>query len=277
MRVISMLSLAATLTTATLMQQTTASETSTVPELSNRLSHSPLAPCPDKTTPDARVRVASWNIKAARAAPLDTLAAEMRAMQADVIALQEVDVGTRRSGNSDQPAALAAALGFHYAFAASIRWDDGDYGLALVSKWPLAHVERHRVGVSTVSEPRIVLAVTICTAGGALRILNHHADDQPAARARGFADVQRIVKAAAGRGVLVVGDMNEDGDGPGIRMLRTSGLSDLGARAGVSTSDAGRIDYVFADGPLLPHASAARVWQTDKSDHDAVLTDLRWP
>src|SRR5687767_5798011 len=89
-----------------------------VAELSNALTHSPLAACPrpDPTRTPTRVRVASWNIKAARSSSVGALAAEMRAMQADVIALQEVDVRTRRSGFVDEPTALAAALGFHYVF-----------------------------------------------------------------------------------------------------------------------------------------------------------------
>lgn len=197
-------------------------------------------------------------------------------MTADVIAVQEVDVRTRRSGYVDQPIALAAALDYQYAFAASIRWDEGDYGLAVLSKWPLVAVERHRVGATDRAEPRIVLDVTICVAGRPLRILNHHADDDPDARALGFVDVKRILQAAAGGDVLMLGDMNEHGDGPGVRMARDSGLVDLGARAGMSTSAGGRIDYVFADGPLSRHVSSARVWQTDKSDHDAVLADLLW-
>jgi endonuclease/exonuclease/phosphatase family metal-dependent hydrolase len=274
MRLVLTLVLAATVATATFAQQTRRPR---VPELSQLFSHSPLAACPGRTKATApRVRIASWNIKAARAAPLDALAAEMRAMDADVIALQEVDVRTRRSGDVDQPGTLAARLGFHHVFAASIRWNEGDYGLALVSKWPLVHVERRRVGVTDPGEPRIVLDATVCVAGRPLRILNHHADDLAATRARSFADVQQIAAAAIGHGLLLVGDLNEGADGPGIRMLRASGLVDLGAEGGVSTSDAGRVDYVFADPQLARHASAARVWRTSNSDHHAVLTDLDW-
>lgn len=269
-----MLVMAITVATAAQSQQT---RQPLVPELSQRFDHSPLAPCsgrPETTAP--RVRIASWNIKAARTATLDALAEEMRAMDADVIALQEVDVHTRRGGNVDQPGTLAARLGFHYVFAASIRWSEGDYGLALLSKWPLVRVERHRVGVTDAGEPRIVLDATVCVAGRPLRILNHHADDLPATRARSFADVQQIVTATTGHRLLLMGDLNETDDGPGISMLRATGLVDLGAEKAVSTSDWGRIDYVFADPQLARHASAVRVWPTDKSDHHAVLVELDW-
>jgi len=268
--------LAVAVTPAPRAQQRQTTPATVVAPLSNLLNHSRLGPCQDPSRTEQRVRIATWNIKAARVASLEAVAAEMRAMAADVVAVQEVDVRTRRSGYVDQPAALAAALDFQYAFAASIRWDQGDYGLALLSKWPLVAVERRRVGATDRAEPRIVLDATICVAGRPLRILNHHADDEPAARAGGFADVRRILQTAAGRGVLMVGDMNEHADGPGLRTVRDSGLVDLGAPTGMSTSDAGRVDYVFADGPIARHASGVRVWQTDKSDHHAVIADLRW-
>jgi endonuclease/exonuclease/phosphatase family metal-dependent hydrolase len=197
-------------------------------------------------------------------------------MEADVIALQEVDVRTRRSGFVDQPAAISSALGFNYVFAASILWDEGHYGLALVSRWPLVHVERHRMGGADLGEPRIVLDVRLCVAGRPLRVLNHHADRRNAARALGFVDLQRIARAARGHGLLVMGDMNERADGPGIRSLLDAGLVDLEADGTSSTPRNRRIDYLFADTTLSPHAAAARVWTTDKSDHHALLTDLEW-
>jgi endonuclease/exonuclease/phosphatase family metal-dependent hydrolase len=259
-----------------------------VAKLSDRLTHSPLVVCartdttPARTAASAkasagtRVRVASWNIKAARTAPVDALAAEMRAMKADVVALQEVDVRTRRSGFVDEPTALSAALGFNYAFAASILWDEGHYGLALLSKWPLVHVARRRVGGADLGEPRIVLDVTLCAAGRPLRILNHHADRRPNARALGFADLQRIATSAIGSGVLVMGDMNEYADGPGMRALFDAGLVDLGARGALKTAPGGRIDFILGDGVVARRASDVGVWPTDKSDHNALFTDLEW-
>jgi endonuclease/exonuclease/phosphatase family metal-dependent hydrolase len=245
---------------------------------SELLTHSALETCAPAgpTRASARARFASWNIKAARSAAVSDLIAEMRAMEADVIALQEVDVRTRRSGFVDQPATISSALGFNYAFAASILWDEGHYGLALVSRWPLVHVARHRMGGADLGEPRIVLDVTVCVAGRPLRVLNHHADRRNAARELGFVELQRIATAARGHGLLVMGDMNERADGPGIRSLLDAGLVDLEADGTSSTPRSRRIDYLFADAALSPHAAAARVWTTDKSDHHALLTDLEW-
>lgn len=250
-----------------------------VTELSDLLTHSPLEKCRKteaQTAVTKPLRVGTWNIRAAQSAPVGMLAAEIRAMQVDVIALQEVDVRTRRGGFVDEPTELATALGLQYVFAASIKWDEGHYGLALLSRWPLVNVERHRLSSTPEAEPRIVLDVTVCAAGRPLHVLNLHADRRTASRALGFADLGRIVHSEIGRGVLVLGDLNEYPDAPGVRSLIDAGFVDLGAGDAANTVGMGRVDYLLADPPLARLASTARVWTTDKSDHHAVLADLTW-
>ena len=250
-----------------------------VVELSDLLTHSPLVTCRSGDAGSAegprRLRVASWNIRAAQSAPVEMLAAEMRAMQADVFALQEVDVRTRRGDFVDQPGGLATALGFHYVFAASIEWDEGHYGLAVLSRWPLIKVQRHRVDSTPDAEPRIVLEVTICAEGRPLHMFNHHADRRTASRALGLAHLKRIVQGEIGSGILVLGDLNEYPDAPGVRSLIQAGLVDLSATSRQHVGG-GRVDYLLVDERLARIASPARVWPTDKSDHHALLTDLEW-
>lgn len=251
-----------------------------IAELSDLLTHSPLTKCRKDDARAAvgskRLRIATWNIHAAQSAPVDMLAAELRAMQADIIALQEVDIGTRRGGFVDEPGELAKALGFQYVFAASIKWDEGHYGLAVLSRWPLTKVKRHRLDGTPEAEPRIVLDVTACVNGRPLHLLDHHADRRTASRALGFADLRRIVQDDVGHGILVMADLNEYPDAPGIRSLIDAGLVDLSAASPANTVGTGRIDYLLADGPLARLVSTTRVWPTDKSDHHALLADLEW-
>jgi endonuclease/exonuclease/phosphatase family metal-dependent hydrolase len=204
------------------------------------------------------------------------LAAEMRAMEADVFALQEVDVRTRRGNFVDEPVELATALGFQYGFAASIKWDEGHYGLAVLSRWPLTNVRRHRLDSTPEAEPRIVLDVTLCAGGKSLRMFNLHADRRTASRALGLAHLKRIVHGDIGRGILVLGDLNEYPDAPGVRSLIDAGFVDLSAVNPQNTVGTGRVDYLLADSVLARRASATRVWPTDKSDHHALITDLEW-
>jgi len=248
--------------------------------LSDLMPHSPLAACRATDSRDATasspLRIATWNIHAARSAPITELAAELAAMEADIVALQEVDVRTRRGGFVDEPQELSKALGVHYAFAASIKWDEGDYGLAVLSRWPLVAVRRHRLSYARGTEPRILLEVTVCARGRPLHLFTHHADRRIAQRATGFAELRHILQPHVGRGVLVVGDFNEYPDGPGVRSLIETGLVDVGAGRLGNTVRTGRVDYVFADAPMARLISSARLWLTDKSDHQAVLAELAW-
>jgi len=241
------------------------------------IAHSALAPCEAREPAAARrpLRVATWNIRASRTAPLDAIGAELAAFDADVIALQEVDVRVRRTGFVDQPTALAVALGYHYAFTASIKWDGGDYGLAMLSRWPLAEVRRHRIEHPETRELRIVLDTTVCADGRPLRILNHHADVRDAPRQSSLADLAALARPHVGRGVVVLGDFNDIPEAAGIHALLGSGLHDLGAAGNERTASEGRIDYVLVDAPLAG-ATSARVWTTAKSDHNAVIADLTW-
>lgn len=248
--------------------------------LSDELTYSPLVTCPGDvlrvSDQPRRSRIVSWNIRAARSAPVEAIAAELRDMEADVVALQEVDVRTRRSGFVDEPTVLAHALGFHFVFAASIKWDEGDYGLAVLSRWPLVDIRRHRIEHLPGAEPRIILETTVCANGRPLRLFNHHADGRAASRDPGFVEVRRILEDEVGRGILVAGDFNELPDAPGVNSLLDAGLIDLGGESPTNTADSGRIDYLLADDPLARLMSSARVWITDKSDHHAVLADLEW-
>jgi endonuclease/exonuclease/phosphatase family metal-dependent hydrolase len=246
--------------------------------LSDTLTHSAVVACPAsavrRSAAPAVVRVATWNIGAARHAPIAAIAAELQAMQADIIALQEVDHRLRRSGFSDQPGTLATALGFHYVFAASIKWEGGDYGLALLSRWPLVSVERHRVDVVGVGEPRIVLEAVVCANGRPFRVFNHHADIGGAARTASLARLLEVVRPRLGRGLLVAADLNAAPHIDGVRALVGAGLVDVGAERDEPTFPHGRIDYLLADVVLTKGLRRAQVWVTDKSDHHAVIAEF---
>jgi len=250
-----------------------------IAELSDTLLHSRLEPCNaigEGPAPPARARVATWNIQGARTAPVEMIADEIHAMQADVVALQEVDIGTRRGGLVEQPTELARALGYHYAFAAAIKWDGGDYGLAFLSRWPLSEVRRHRLETVLGAEPRIVLEATVCVGGRRLVLFNHHADGRPATRQTGLEQVRGVLEPHIGRGILVAGDFNETTDGPGVSGLVQAGLVDLGSGTSEFTTSGGRIDLLLADRVFASHFAGLHVWPTSKSDHNAVVAEFDW-
>jgi len=75
---------------------------------------------------------------------LPAIAAVIKKADPDLVALQEVDVQTTRSGTDVHEAEqLAALTGMHCYFFKSIDVYDGAYGNAILSKYPIVHAEGH--------------------------------------------------------------------------------------------------------------------------------------
>ncbi|MBR2013437.1 MAG: endonuclease/exonuclease/phosphatase family protein [Clostridia bacterium] len=66
----------------------------------------------------------------------------MREIDADIVGLQEVDINNSRSFNVDQPKWLAEQLGYeHYYFTQTVDKGEGDYGHAILSRFPIKDIE----------------------------------------------------------------------------------------------------------------------------------------
>ena len=97
------------------------------------------APVSPAVPQDGReVRVLVFNIHAGKDAKgqnnLAAVADLATSVAADVVLLQEVDRGTKRSGNVDQVRALATRSGYASAFGRSLDYDGGQYGIAVLSR-----------------------------------------------------------------------------------------------------------------------------------------------
>jgi endonuclease/exonuclease/phosphatase family metal-dependent hydrolase len=233
-----------------------------------------LEPCSGDTTEAAPLRLATWNMKAARDAPLERVAEEIAAMDVDVIALQEVDISARRTGEVDQPRVLAETLGYGYTFAAALYWDGGVYGLAVLARLPFVSVERHRLEDVASSEPRIALDVSLCRAGRLVRVIGVHADVDATAAGRQVRMAAELAGADASGLVALVGDFNQSPSDPGPVAATELGLVDLFAGDERPTGFGRRIDYVFAGPELAADFTRRELWQTSVSDHHAVIVDF---
>ena len=87
-----------------------------------------------------KIRVVSYNIRNGHDVchDMSLLADDILSVGADVVGLQEVDVGTSRVGGRDTLRELARALGWeHYAFCRAIDFAGGQYGTAILSRYPI--------------------------------------------------------------------------------------------------------------------------------------------
>src|ERR1044072_9807913 len=88
--------------------------------------------------PSERLRVATYNVHGC--VGMDGQRSEGRiteviaTMSADIVGLQELDLGRARSAHVDQAALIAEELGWKYHFHPAIRSGDEQYGNAIVSR-----------------------------------------------------------------------------------------------------------------------------------------------
>ncbi len=112
-----------------------------------------------------RLRVLTYNIHHAEGTDgvidYERLAGIISDLQPDVVALQEVDRGTRRTGGVDQAARLAELTGMHHVFGTAMHYSGGRYGNALLSRFPVEAPKTHRLPFRFGQEPRAALAARI--------------------------------------------------------------------------------------------------------------------
>ena len=96
--------------------------------------------------PTEGVTLMSYNVRSGKGLDdkrdLDRTAAVIRAAQADVVALQEIDSAARRSGGKDVAAVLGKKCSMYHTFSKAIDFDGGGYGVALLSREKPVAVQR---------------------------------------------------------------------------------------------------------------------------------------
>lgn len=101
--------------------------------------------CKNGTGEPLKLRFASYNIFHGGRADYDMsrIAKNITDNGIDVIGIQEVDRGVARSGGIDTLAELSRATGYlHYAFFKTLDLGGGDYGIAVLSKYPIRATDK---------------------------------------------------------------------------------------------------------------------------------------
>lgn len=224
------------------------------------------------------LRVMTWNVhgcvgRSGRFEPERVLEA-VAAVDADIVALQEVDGRRHLAGDVDTFEALAARHGGSCFAARTIVTDDGDYGHMLLSRWPLADCERLALSVAG-REPRLAIVATVRRPGLDITVVAAHLGLRAGERRRQIEAIARALDRRDGGAAVVLGDFNEwRRRGLATRLL----CPPFRAVAALPSFPAQRpllaLDRIWCRAPLEPRAAHTLIEARDASDHLAVVADL---
>lgn len=252
------------------------------------------------------MRVATFNILHGRSVhdgevKLDRLAEAIGELDADIVALQEVDLDQERSGKADLTAVAAEAMrAVSHRFVAAIAGTPGatwmaatgreqpgtsGYGIALLSRfpaetWQVVRLPRipmrfpmylpgpNRVQIVK-EEPRAAMIGTFDTPLGSLTVANTHLSFVPGWNRVQMRHLVRDLRGFRGPRMLV-GDLNMSPPTP----ARWAGMRPLGEALTFPADVPDRqLDHVLTDDPRLrvDHCEAVRL---PLSDHRALVVDI---
>lgn len=154
---------------------------------------------------------------------IDAIAKVINHSKADVVALQEVDKYTKRSGNIDEAKEIAMKTGLHYQFFKAIDHDGGEYGLAILSRFPLKKTKLIPLPQEIKAEERILAYVTLKIGKGQrLVFANTHLDATRTHENRNL-QMKHIMTELSriNLPVILCGDLNSVAGSDAINLLDT--------------------------------------------------------
>jgi len=231
------------------------------------------------------LRVMTYNIHVGvgmdKKLDLKRIAAVINQEHPDVVGLQEVDRGVKRTQQIDEMVELAKLTRMEYAFAYNLDYQGGHYGVAVLSRFPIMAIDHRRYGNTREKERRGLIRVELKVNNRIVHFVTTHLDYQYE-DGRVY-ETRQLLQALDGiKGpLIVVGDFN-DLPGSETHRMMTEKFRDAWTESGASSEGlsypadkpAKRIDYIFyrASDPVR----GRRAWtiNTLASDHLPVAADL---
>lgn len=123
------------------------------------------------SSPSPVIRILTYNIHHGEGSDgvvdLERLARVIASAAPDLVALQEVDEKTERSGGVSQVSELGRLTGLRAVFGEAMPFQNGGYGVGVLSRWPVVSVHNRPLPQPVPDrEPRTALTVTVRPAAG---------------------------------------------------------------------------------------------------------------
>ncbi len=235
-----------------------------------------------------RLRILSYNIHHAEGVDgkldVERIANVVKATSPDLVALQEVDRITRRSQGVDQAMELGRQTGMEVVFGANIDLQGGQYGNAVLSRFPIVDSENHSLPNLRQGEQRGVLVASIqakassSTSADPLVFLATHFDHRrdEAERIASAKFVNELVSDDE-RPMILAGDINDTPSSETLGKLRDvwSSASDQPLATIPVDQPTRQIDFVlFRPADRWRVVEARVVEERLASDHRPLLVEL---
>ena len=234
-------------------------------------------------------RVISYNIHHCNPPALkgvidtDSIAVVIKESGADIALLQEVDVKMIRSRGEDQAKVLAQKSGLkYYYFYKAIDFSGGDYGVAILSKFPLSEFSSYKLDNHIESEQR-VLGTAVAELQGGVKILlaTTHLDLIKENRIKQIAEIDSILRNPV-YPLVLGGDFNAKPESEEMLLMskRFSASTQSYSPTFPNLNPDRVIDYIFirnSTGELssiLKFTNHKVLNGIDASDHLPVVTDI---
>ncbi|MEP3482680.1 MAG: endonuclease/exonuclease/phosphatase family protein [Fuerstiella sp.] len=197
----------------------------------------------------------------------------------DIVGLAEVDMHCRRSGKVNQAAELGRALGMHSAFGKFMDHDGGQYGMGILSKYPI--VEVTALDLPPGGEPRIALMAEVRLPNNQNVFVVHVHFDWIADDKVRFAQASKLQQhlKTVDLPIVLLGDFNDE---PGSRTLalfadyREADKPNGQNLTWSASEPVKEIDFIFAAPANRWSVKGTKVVpEALVSDHRPVITELQ--
>src|SRR5688572_1804326 len=198
----------------------------------------------------------------------------------DLVGLQEVDRGVKRTEGKDEIAELAALTRMEYAFAPNLDYQGGKYGVAILSRFPIKSSVHRMFENKREAERRGMLQVEVEVDRRRLTFVTTHLDYQ-FEDGRLFETEQLLKNLADVKPpLIVVADLNDVPSGSAYQLMRTkfddAWITSRAKGDGFSypaDKPGKRIDHIFYSAKAI-RAKKAWVVESLASDHIPVVAEL---
>jgi endonuclease/exonuclease/phosphatase family metal-dependent hydrolase len=246
---------------------------------------------PASAAESACLRVLSYNIHYGLGTDgkydLERLATVINAAKPDLVALQEVDVGVKRSGRVHQARRLAELTGMAVRFGPTQHYEGGLFGNAVLTRLPILDVVIHPLPYTEstpqrVTYPRGAIAVTVRGPGGnPLRFVStHFQHNVPEDRIAEAKAINKLFVQDVQLPTILAGDMNAKPGAEPIQVLLrnwTNASDEPPSATAPSVNPTSRIDYVFyRPSGRFRVSDATVIAEPVASDHRPVLAILEF-